>query len=241
MTSGEQPGTAEDWTANARGQVIGWGMEPGARRTSSVRPVLMVGLTGGIGSGKSVVTRLLAEHGAVVVDADLIAREVVEPGTEGLAKVVAEFGESMLRPDGTLDRPALGALVFADPAKLSALNAIVHPLIGQRTADLLAQARESGATVLVHDVPLLVESHLADAYDAVVVVAADPQTQLDRLTRLRGMSEQEARQRIAAQAPLADKLAVATHVISNDGPIEELAPQVAALWADLTSEAASRT
>lgn len=200
----------------------------------------MVGLTGGIGSGKSAVTRLLAEHGAVVVDADLVAREVVEPGTEGLAQVVAEFGEQVLRPDGTLDRPALGALVFADPAKLAALNTIVHPLIGQRTAELLAQA-QAGATVLVHDVPLLVESHLAEAYDAVVVVTADPETQLHRLTTLRGMSEQEARQRIAAQAPLADKLAVATHVISNDGPIEDLAPQVDRLWADLTAEEASTT
>lgn len=201
----------------------------------------MVGLTGGIGSGKSAVSRLLAEHGAVVIDADLVAREVVEPGTEGLAEVVAEFGEQVLRPDGTLDRPKLGALVFADPEKLQALNGIVHPLIGQRTADLLAQARAAGARVLVHDVPLLVESHLAEAYDAVVVVAAEPETQLHRLTTLRGMSEQEARQRIAAQAPLADKLAVATHVIANDGPLEELAAQVDRLWHDLTAEEASTT
>lgn len=206
-----------------------------------MRRVLMVGLTGGIGSGKSAVSRLLAEHGAVVVDADLVAREVVEPGTPGLAQVVAEFGESVLRPDGSLDRASLGALVFADPQRLQSLNAIVHPLIGQRTAELLEQARAAGTTVLVHDVPLLVESHLAEAYDAVVVVAADPETQLDRLIRLRGMSEQEARQRIAAQAPLADKLAVATHVISNDGPIEELAPQVDRLWRALTAAAASRT
>lgn len=206
-----------------------------------MRPVLMVGLTGGIGSGKSAVSRLLAEHGAVVIDADLVAREVVEPGTEGLAKVVAEFGEQVLRPDGSLDRPTLGSLVFADPAKLAALNAIVHPLIGHRTAELLARAREAGATVLVHDVPLLVESHLAEGYDAVVVVAADPETQLHRLTRLRGMSVHEARQRIAAQAPLADKLAVATHVISNDGPLEELGPQVDRLWAELTAEEASTT
>ncbi|TAL16502.1 MAG: dephospho-CoA kinase [Frankiales bacterium] len=203
--------------------------------------MLMVGLTGGIGSGKSAVSRLLAEHGAVVIDADLVAREVVEPGTEGLAEVVAEFGERVLRPDGTLDRPKLGALVFADPEKLQALNGIVHPLIGQRTADLLAQARAAGARVLVHDVPLLVESHLAEAYDAVVVVAAEPETQLHRLTTLRGMSEQEARQRIAAQAPLADKLAVATHVIANDGPLEELAAQVDRLWHDLTAEEASTT
>lgn len=189
-----------------------------------------VGLTGGIGSGKSAVSRLLAERGAVVLDADLVAREVVAPGTPGLAAVVAEFGEAVLRADGSLDRAALGAVVFADPAALQRLNAIVHPLVGERTAELLQRARDAAARVVVHDVPLLVENGLQDSYDAVVVVAASPQTQLDRLVRLRGMDEQEARQRIAAQAPLADKLAVATHVIDNDGPLDRLAPQVDALW-----------
>jgi dephospho-CoA kinase len=197
--------------------------------------VLTVGLTGGIGSGKSEVSRLLARHGAVVVDADLIAREVVEPGTPGLARLVAEFGAEVLRSDGTLDRPALGARVFADPAALARLNAIVHPLVGERTAELLRKARASGATVVVHDVPLLVENNLADSYDAVVVVAARPQTQLDRLVRLRGLPEAEARQRLDAQAPLADKLAVATHVVQNDGALEDLAPQVEQLWADLVA------
>jgi dephospho-CoA kinase len=197
--------------------------------------VLTVGLTGGIGSGKSEVSRLLARHGAVVVDADLIAREVVEPGTPGLARLVAEFGAEVLRGDGTLDRPALGARVFADPAALARLNAIVHPLVGERTAELLREARASGATVVVHDVPLLVENNLADSYDAVVVVAARPQTQLDRLVRLRGLPEAEARQRLDVQAPLADKLAVATHVVQNDGPLEDLAPQVKQLWADLVA------
>jgi dephospho-CoA kinase len=195
--------------------------------------VLTVGLTGGIGSGKSEVSRLLARYGAVVVDADLIAREVVEPGTSGLARLVAEFGTEVLRGDGTLDRPALGARVFADPAALARLNAIVHPLVGERTVELLREARASGASVVVHDVPLLVENNLADSYDAVVVVAARPQTQLDRLVRLRGLPETEARQRLDAQAPLADKLAVATHVVQNDGPLEDLAPQVEQLWADL--------
>ena len=198
--------------------------------------MLTVGLTGGIGSGKSAVSRLVVERGAVVVDADLVAREVVEPGTPGLARVVERFGEDVLQPDGTLDRAALGRRVFSDPAALQALNAIVHPRVGERTGELVTQAEESGAAVLVHDVPLLVENGLAQMYDAVVVVAASPETQLDRLVRLRGMDEQEARQRIAAQAPLEDKLAVATHVIRNDGPLEELAPQVDALWHALTAE-----
>ena len=202
--------------------------------------MITVGLTGGIGSGKSAVSRLLAARGAMVVDADLVAREVVQPGTPGLQRVVEAFGEQVLAEDGTLDRPALGALVFADPESLSRLNAIVHPLIGERTAELLEQAKASGAEVVVHDVPLLVENGLAPMYDAVVVVAAGPQTQLDRLVRLRGMAEEEARQRIAAQAPLVDKLAAATHVVHNDGPLEDLGPQVERLWEELTALAADR-
>lgn len=197
--------------------------------------MITVGLTGGIGSGKSAVSGLLAARGAVIVDADLIAREVVEPGTVGLARIRSEFGNEVLRPDGSLDRALLGRRVFSDPAALSRLNAVVHPLVGERTAELLATARSAGAQVVVHDVALLVENGLAPVYDAVVVVAARPQTQLERLTRLRGMTPEEARQRIAAQAPLADKLAVATHVIENDGPYEELAPQVDRLWARLVA------
>ena len=192
-----------------------------------------MGLTGGIGSGKSAVSRLLAELGAVIIDADLVAREVVEPGTPALAEIVEAFGPEVLRPDGTLDRPALGARVFADAVDLARLNAIVHPRIGERTASLLADAEALGADVVVHDVALLVENGMVPMYDAVVVVAAEPATQLDRLLRLRGMSAQEAEQRIAAQAPLADKLAVATHPVRNDGPLEELAPQVERLWAEL--------
>jgi dephospho-CoA kinase len=195
--------------------------------------MLMVGLTGGIGSGKSEVSRLLAERGAVVVDADLVAREVVQPGSAGLAGVVEEFGEDVLTAEGALDRPALGKRVFADPAALARLNAIVHPLVGHRTAELVEQARSSGAPLVVHDVPLLVENDLGSMYDAVVVVAASPQTQVDRLVRLRGMDAQEARQRIDAQAPLADKLAIADHVLDNDGSLEDLAAQVDELWAVL--------
>jgi dephospho-CoA kinase len=196
--------------------------------------MILVGLTGGIGSGKSTVSRLLAERGAVVVDADLLAREVVEPGTAGLAAVVEAFGPEVLRPDGTLDRPALGSLVFADPAALSRLNGILHPLIAERTAERMDAARRAGAEVVVHDIALLVENGMALSYDAVVVVATEPATQLDRLVRLRGMAEDQARRRIDAQASLADKLSVATHVIRNDGPAEDLVPQVDRLWAELT-------
>ncbi len=197
-----------------------------------------MGLTGGIGSGKSAVSALLAARGAVVVDADRIARAVVEPGTPGLERVVAEFGREVLRPDGSLDRPELGRRVFSDPAALARLNAVVHPLVAERTAEEIAAAERAGAEVVVHDVPLLVENGLANRYDAVVVVAARPDTQLDRLVRLRGMSEADARARIAAQAPLSDKLALATHVVQNDGSREDLERQANALWRELLDLAA---
>lgn len=191
-----------------------------------------VGLTGGIGSGKSEVSRRLAAYGAVVIDSDLIAREVVEPGTPGLAALVAEFGTDILSADGTLDRPKLGTLVFADKDRLAALNAIVHPLVGARADELRAAAADDA--VLVNDVPLLAENHLEKLYDVVVVVDASPETQLDRLVRLRGMTEQDARNRMAAQATRADRLAIADVVIDNDGPIEALEPQLRALWERLT-------
>lgn len=194
--------------------------------------MLKVGLTGGIGAGKSEVSRLLAGYGAVLIDADRIAREVVEPGTPGLAAVVEEFGTGVLAPDGTLDRPGLGAIVFADPARLAALNAIVHPLVGARSAELEAAA-DPGA-VVVHDVPLLTENGLAPLYDLVVVVDASPETQLDRLVRLRGMTEQEARARMAAQATREQRRAVADLIIDNDGPIEALEPRVREVWTELT-------
>ena len=190
--------------------------------------MLKVGLTGGIGSGKSEVTRRLAALGAYVVDADVLAREVVEPGTPGLAAVAAEFGAEVLRPDGSLDRDRLGAIVFADPAARARLNAIVHPLVGAATAERFAAAPADA--IVVHDVPLLVEVGLAAAYDVVLVVAATPETQGSRLVRARGMSADEARSRIAAQAPLADKLAVADFVITNDGSLDDLDRQVQAVW-----------
>jgi len=195
--------------------------------------VLTVGLTGGIGSGKSAVSALLVAHGAVLVDADLNARAVVARGTPGLAAVLEEFGPQVLTPEGDLDREALGRIVFGDPDRLARLNAIVHPLVGAEAARQTEHAREAGATVLVHDVPLLVENGLQDLYDVVVVVSASPQTQLDRLTGLRGMSTEDAHARIAAQAPLAAKLAVADYVIDNDGPQADLAPQVDRLWEQL--------
>ncbi|MEW1634903.1 dephospho-CoA kinase [Streptomyces sp. NPDC093801] len=199
--------------------------------------MLKVGLTGGIGAGKSEVSRLLAGYGAVVVDADRIAREVVEPGTPGLAAVVEAFGDAVLTADGTLDRPKLGAIVFADQEKLRTLNAIVHPLVGARSAEL-ERAAGAGA-IVVHDVPLLTENGLAPLYDLVVVVDAAPGTQLARLTALRGMTEEEARARMAAQATREQRLAVATLVIDNDGPLEALEPQVRRVWEQLTARAAA--
>lgn len=198
--------------------------------------MLTVGLTGGIGAGKSEVARLLASYGAVLVDSDRIAREVVEPGTEGLAAVVAEFGPQVLAADGGLDRPRLGAIVFADEERRKALNAIVHPLVGRRSAEL--QAAAGPDAIVVHDVPLLTENGLAPLYDLVIVVDAAPDTQLDRLVRLRGMAEEEARARMAAQATRDQRLAVADLVIANDGPLDELEPQVRAAWRQLTERAA---
>lgn len=200
--------------------------------------MLKVGLTGGIGSGKSEVTRRLAALGAYVVDADVLAREVVEPGTPGLAAVAAEFGAEVLRPDGSLDRDRLGAIVFADPAARARLNAIVHPLVGAATAERFAAAPADA--IVVHDVPLLVEVGLAAAYDVVLVVAATADTQGSRLVRARGMSADEARSRIAAQAPLADKLAVADFVITNDGSLDDLDRQVQAVWLALQDRLRTR-
>ncbi|MFJ2190273.1 dephospho-CoA kinase [Kitasatospora sp. NPDC087861] len=199
--------------------------------------MLKIGLTGGIGAGKSEVSRLFAAHGAVIVDSDVIAREVVAPGTDGLAAVVAEFGPQVLREDGALDRPTLGAIVFADRARLQSLNAIVHPLVRARSAELEAAAAPDA--VVVHDVPLLVENGLAPLFDLVVVVDAADEVRVDRLVRLRGMAEEEARARMAAQASRADRLAAADLVIDNSGPLEVLATRIDEVWAELTARAVS--
>ncbi|WP_037609274.1 dephospho-CoA kinase [Streptacidiphilus rugosus] len=200
--------------------------------------MVKVGLTGGIGAGKSEVSRRLAVLGAVIVDADLIAREVVAPGTPGLAAVVAEFGEDVLAADGSLDRPRLGAVVFADPDRLAALNAIVHPLVRDRSAALEAAAGPDA--VVVNDVPLLAENKLAPLYDLVVVVDAADETRLRRLVDLRGMTEEDARARMAAQASRADRLAVADLVIDNDGPLDGLEAQVREVWRKLRDYAPRR-
>ncbi|CAL9405482.1 dephospho-CoA kinase [Streptomyces werraensis] len=197
--------------------------------------MLTVGLTGGIGAGKSEVSRLLVECGAVLIDADRIAREVVEPGTPGLAAVVKAFGEEILTEDGSLDRPRLGALVFNDPEKLATLNSIVHPLVGARSRELEEAAPDDA--VVVHDVPLLTENGLAPLYDVVIVVDASPDTQLDRLVRLRGMSEEDARARMAAQATREQRRAIADVVIDNDVPLDALERRVREVWADLVRRA----
>lgn len=195
--------------------------------------MLRVGLTGGIGSGKSEVADRLARRGAVIVDADVLAREVVAPGTPGLAAVVAEFGTEVLRADGSLDRGRLGELVFADDGRRAALNAIVHPLVGERAAQRFDSAPDDA--VVVHVVPLLVENDLAGAYDVVVVVDVPVDVQLDRLTRVRGMSDEQARHRIAAQAGRTERLAAADVVIDNAGHLIDLDQRVDELWARLTA------
>ncbi|AOR34932.1 dephospho-CoA kinase [Streptomyces fodineus] len=197
--------------------------------------MLKVGLTGGIGAGKSEVSRLLVEHGAVLIDADRIAREVVAPGTPGLAAVVEAFGEDILTADGGLDRPRLGSIVFADPEKLAVLNSIVHPLVGARSRALEEAAADDA--VVIHDVPLLTENGLAPLYDLVIVVDASPETQLDRLVRLRGMTEEDARARMAAQATREQRRKIADIVIDNDVPLDALHKRVAEVWEDLIRRA----
>jgi len=190
--------------------------------------VIKVGLTGGIGSGKSEVARLLAQHGAVVIDADALAREAVAPGTPGLAAVVEAFGEEILAADGSLDRARLGRLDFEDAEARSALEAIVHPYVARRSAELMAAAPADA--VVVYDVPLLVEKQLQGDFDVVVVVEADDQERVRRLVNARGMTEPDARSRIAAQAGREQRRAVADVVIDNSGDLTALRSRVAALW-----------
>ena len=193
---------------------------------------MRVGLTGGVASGKSTVSAMLADLGAVIVDADILAREVVARGTEGLSEVVAEFGPDVLTTDGALDRSALGALVFADADRRRALEAIIHPRVRARAAEIEAAAPPG--SVVVHDIPLLAETGQADSFDAVIVVDVPSEVQLDRMVRLRGMTTEDAQARIDAQASREDRLAVATYVVDNTGTLEQLRRRVAEVYAALT-------
>jgi len=199
----------------------------------------LIGLTGGIASGKSVVARRLAELGAVHVDADVLAREVVEPGTPGLAAIAEEFGSGILQADGSLDRPALGAIVFSDPEKRLALNAITHPAVWRRARELFdaAEAADPRA-VVVYDVPLLVEAagERPISFDLVVVVNASTATRLQRLVELRGMTREEAAHRLNSQATDTERLAIADVVIDSNGTLDETLAQVDMLWANVTRE-----
>jgi dephospho-CoA kinase len=192
--------------------------------------MLRVGLTGGIGSGKSTVAGRLAEHGAVVIDADRIAREVVEPGTPGLAELVEAFGADILGQDGALDRPRLAGKVFPDDAARTRLNGIVHPRIAERTGELMSAA--AADAIVVHDVPLLVENGLAPAYHLVLVVDAPVEARVRRVVRDRGMSEEDARARIRAQADEASRRAAADVWLDNGGSVDQVLADVDALWAD---------
>jgi len=193
-----------------------------------------VGLTGGIGAGKSTVSTRLRELGAVVLDYDQLARDVVEPGTPGLAAIVERFGEGVLRPDGTLDRPALGAIVFADPTALKDLEAITHPAIRELAARREAEAGPDA--VVVHDNALLVDMGAHRAMDVVVVVDVPESTQVQRLVEQRGLTEADARARIAAQLPREQRLAAADHVLDNGGTPEQLRAAVDALWTSLVAQ-----
>ncbi|MFD7076889.1 dephospho-CoA kinase [Nocardioides sp. NPDC059952] len=189
---------------------------------------MRVGLTGGIASGKSTVSELLAGFGAVIVDSDKIAREVVEPGTPGLAHIVAEFGPSVLTESGALDRAKVGEIVFADEGARGRLNAIVHPLVGARSTELEEAGRAAGKLV-VNDIPLLVEVGYAPFFDEVIVVDVPVETQVERAIT-RGMTEIDARARIAAQASREDRLAAATYVIDNTGTLEDLRKRVREIY-----------
>ncbi|MGH3495414.1 MAG: dephospho-CoA kinase [Sciscionella sp.] len=197
---------------------------------------LRIGLTGGIGSGKSEVSRLLAGHGAVVIDADVLARQAVAPGTAGYDEVVAAFGSAVIAADGSLDRAALAAAVFGDVERRGRLEAIIHPRVRAQAAALEAAA--PGDAMVVHDIPLLVETGQAGSFDAVVVVDAPCEERVRRVTASREMSEDEARRRIASQASRAERLAVADYVVVNDGTLADLSRRVDELRGALMARSA---
>lgn len=198
--------------------------------------MLLVGLTGGIGSGKSTVARMLQQRGAVVFDADVLAREAVGPGTPGHAAVIERFGANVLAPGGELDREALASIVFADPAARRDLEAIVHPEVRRLFAEGSEAFRDTDR-IVVFSAPLLVETGMHTAFDVLVVVSATTGTQIERLMRERGLAEDSIRARIDAQAPLEAKAEVADFIVDNEGSLEELEGQVARLWNDLSTRA----
>jgi dephospho-CoA kinase len=198
--------------------------------------VLLIGLTGGIGSGKSTVARLLERRGAVVIDADQLAREAVAKGTPGFDRVVATFGTTVLTPDGDLDRGALAARIFSDPAEKAALEAIVHPEVARRFGERVGSLRTSDR-VVVYVTPLLVELGLAPAFDVVIVVTASPHLRISRVASDRGLSPDDVRERMAAQATDEQRMEVADVLVDNDGSLAELEPQVDRLWGDLVARA----
>jgi len=194
---------------------------------------MRVGLTGGIASGKSTVSEILAELGAVIIDGDKLAREVVEPGTPGLAQVVEAFGPEILLPDGAMDRAKVGQIVFNDEVKRKLLEGIVHPLVFERYAALEASAPKDG--IVIHDIPLLAESGRSDTFDAVIVVETPAEVQVERMLRDRGWTRADAESRIAAQATPEQRRAIATYLIENTGTREELRVRVEAVYAELSA------
>jgi dephospho-CoA kinase len=194
---------------------------------------MRVGLTGGIASGKSTVSGILAELGAVVIDADKLAREVVERGTPGLEQVVAAFGPEILTADGDMDRAKVGSIVFNDEARRKTLEGIVHPLVFERYAELEASAPQDG--IVVHDIPLLAESGRADGFDAVIVVETPAEVQVERMLRDRGWTREDAESRIAAQATPEQRRAIATYVIENTGTHEDLRHRVTEVFEELSA------
>jgi len=200
--------------------------------------MLLVALTGGIASGKSVVAARLAEHGAVVVDADRIAREVVEPGTPALERIAEEFGSGVIAPDGSLDRAALGAVVFADEGKRGILNRITHPAVRELSHRRFAEAAAADPdAIVVYDVPLLTEARGKDEFDLVVVVSAPEETRIRRMVELRGMSRAEAENRIRSQVPEEARLALADIVIESGGTLDETLARADQVWEQLVQRA----
>ena len=203
--------------------------------------MLLVGLTGNIGGGKSTVAQLLSEHGATIIDADVLARRAVELGSEAFRGIVARWGTSVLGADGSLDRAALRRIVFTDPDELEQLNALVHPEVERMRETLVDQARLRGDRLVVCDIPLLFERRMTDDFDRIVLVDAPRPVRLERLVRERGLRETEAMDMIVAQMPAELKRARADHVIDNDGTLTQLVQRVTHVWSALRQEAEATT